>query len=236
MAATARELAAAEEHRRLSEELHDTLGHALVGTLLQIQLAGKLVKTDSEAAFRRLELVEKNVRETLQQVRYALRRGKRGIETLPLHLALESLAAEFRALGGPEVILTFRPDGESVSDLSPGVREALFPPSKRRSPIRSGMERPGASRSRREASGPRLFSVDPGRWCRRRLVCTRNGAFGHGEPDPIRRGDAPVSQPSRPGFSDSSGSEAQVIRILLAEDQTLSAGRFLCPSRDAHWH
>ena len=71
-------------------------------------------------------MVETSVRETLEKVRRALRRGKRGMETLPFHLALESLAAEFRALGGPEVNLSFRPDGESVADLSPRVREALF--------------------------------------------------------------------------------------------------------------
>lgn len=126
MAAAARELARAEEHRRLSEELHDALGHALVGTLLQVQLARKLVKSDADAADQRLELVEKSVRETLERVRHALRRGQRGIEALPLHLALESLAAEFRAFGGPEVSVSFRPDGESVSDLSPEVREALL--------------------------------------------------------------------------------------------------------------
>lgn len=157
MAATARELAAAEEHRRLSEELHDTLGHALVGTLLQIQLAEKLVKTDAEAAFKRLQLVEENVRETLQEVRHALRRGKRGIEMLPLHLALESLVAEFRALGGPEVTLTFRPDGESVSDLSPEVREALFRTAQEAltNSVRHGKAQHIEIEA--EASGPRLY-------------------------------------------------------------------------------
>lgn len=157
MATTARELAAAEEHRRLSEELHDTLGHALVGTLLQVQLAGRLVKTDADAAAQRLELVENSVRETLQQVREALRRGKRGIQTLPLHLALESLAAEFRALGGPEVNLRFRPDGESVSDLSPQVREALFRTVQEAltNAVRHGKARHVEIEA--EASGPRVY-------------------------------------------------------------------------------
>lgn len=157
MATTARELAAAEEHRRLSEELHDTLGHALVGTLLQVQLAGRLVKTDADAAAQRLELVENSVRETLQQVREALRRGKRGIQALPLHLALESLAAEFRALGGPEVNLRFRPDGESVSDLSPQVREALFRTVQEAltNAVRHGKARHVEIEA--EASGPRVY-------------------------------------------------------------------------------
>lgn len=156
-AAMARELAAAEEHRRLSEELHDTLGHALVGTLLQVQLAGELVKRDADAASKRLEMVETSIRETLDRVRRALRRGKRGLETLPFHLALESLAAEFRALGGPEVSLSFRPDGESVADLSPRVREALVRTVQEAltNAVRHGRARRVEIRA--EASGPRLY-------------------------------------------------------------------------------
>lgn len=157
LAATAKELATAEEHRRLSEELHDTLGHALVGTLLQVQLAGQLVKTDAEASAKRLELVEQSIRETLQKVRQALRRGRRGVESLPLHLALESLAAEFRALGGPEVSLTFRPDGESVSDVSPQVGEALFRTAQEA--LTNAVRHGKARRVEIEAqvSGPRLY-------------------------------------------------------------------------------
>lgn len=157
MAAAARELAAAEEHRRLAEELHDTLGHALVGTLLQVQLAGKLVQSNPEAASKRLELVEQNVRETLQEVRRALRRSRRGVEALPLHLALESLVAEFRALGGPEVTLTFRPDGESISDVSAEVREALFRTVQEAltNSVRHGKAQHVVVEA--EASGPRLY-------------------------------------------------------------------------------
>ena len=157
MAATARELAAAEEHRRLSEELHDTLGHALVGTLLQVQLAKRLLDTDAVGASRRLDLVERSVRETLESVRHALHRGKRGAEALPLHRALESLAAEFRALGGPEVTLVFRPDGDSVSDLSPEVRDALFRTVQEAltNSVRHGNARHVVIEA--EASGPRLY-------------------------------------------------------------------------------
>ena len=112
---------------------------------------------EPEAAAARLELVEKNVRETLQEVRHALRRGKRSREALPLHLALESLVAEFRAVGGPEVTLSFRPDGESVSDLGPDVKEALYRTAQEAltNSVRHGKARHVEIEA--EAVGPRLY-------------------------------------------------------------------------------
>lgn len=157
LAAATRDLAAAEAHRRLSEELHDTLGHALVGTLLQVQLAQKLVGSDPQAAVERLRTVEESVRGTLEQVRGALRRGPRGFDSLPLHLALESLAAELRAAGGPEVTLSFHPDGETVSDVSAPVREALVRTVQEAftNSVRHGLARHIAVEV--EVAGPRLY-------------------------------------------------------------------------------
>lgn len=126
LAETTRELAAVEERQRLAEEIHDSLGHALVATLLQVQVVKKLTRTDAEAAEKRLSVVEQNVRQTLDTVRKALQRGRRNRADLPLHHALESLAADFQAAGGPEVQLMFRPDPESVSDVSPQVADVLY--------------------------------------------------------------------------------------------------------------
>lgn len=121
-----RELSAARERQRLAEELHDTLGHALVGALLQVQVAQRLLRADAGEAEARLARVERDLRGTLEKVRHALRRGAEKRDSLPLHLAIESLAADFAAAGGPDVQLVFRPDAESVSDVGPEVTDALY--------------------------------------------------------------------------------------------------------------
>ena len=69
---------------------------------------------------------ERDLRGTLEKVRHALRRGAEKRDSLPLHLAIESLAADFAAAGGPDVQLVFRPDAESVSDVGPEVTDALY--------------------------------------------------------------------------------------------------------------
>lgn len=157
LAETTRELAAAQERERLASEIHDTLGHALVGTLLQVQIARRLVASDPQAARERLELVEQNVRGTLDQVRQLLRRGRRDLHELTLPAALENLAADFEAAGGPKVELVFLPDPASVADLSPQVTEVLYRAAQEAmtNAVRHG--RATCIRLEAEAAGPRLY-------------------------------------------------------------------------------
>lgn len=126
MAEAARELAAAQARERLASAVHDALGHALIGTLLQVQLARKLAASDREAAEKRLDLVEASLRETLGRVRRLLAHGRHDREHLPLHLALEGLVADMEAVGGPEVHLRFKPDAAVASDVDPEVSEAIY--------------------------------------------------------------------------------------------------------------
>jgi len=126
LAETARELAAAEERRKMSEELHDTLGHALVGVLLQAQIAQKLLASDPHEAAAQLASMESSLREALESVRRSLRAGLRGRERLAIDEALRQLAGDFEAAGGPKVEVVVVPGPESVSDLSPEIAEALY--------------------------------------------------------------------------------------------------------------
>lgn len=156
-AETARDLAVAEERQHMAEELHDTLGHALVGTLLQVQVAKKLLRQDPEKATERLAAVEDNIRATLDQVRQALRRGPTRRAQLPLHLALESLAADFAAAGGPTVELTWRADPEDVSDVPEHVADVLYRTTQEAltNAVRHG--RATHVKVELEAAGPRVY-------------------------------------------------------------------------------
>lgn len=127
LAETSRELAAAEERQRLSAELHDTLGHALVATLLQVQVTRRLVDAGRpHEATSRLDLIEQSIKDTLGQVRRSLRRGRHAGEPLSLSDALESLVADFRAAEGPDVELSFQPDAKATAGLVHDVAEALY--------------------------------------------------------------------------------------------------------------
>jgi len=126
MADTTRELAAAHERQRLAEEIHDTLGHALVATLLQVQIARKLTETQPAAVDDRLAQVERNIRQALDNVRTALRQGCLNRDRLPLNLALIGLITDFRAAGGPEVELQFAPDEQTFSGINPKIAEVLY--------------------------------------------------------------------------------------------------------------
>lgn len=156
LAETTRELAAAQERERLAGEIHDTLGHALVATLLQVQIARKLAAADPKEAQNRLELVEQNVRETLDRVRHLLRRGRRDVGEISLPAALENLVADLEAAGGPRVDLVFLPDPASVADVTPRVAEVLYRTAQEAmtNAVRHGRAR--RIRIEAEATGPRL--------------------------------------------------------------------------------
>lgn len=88
-------------------------------------MARRLLASDPAAAGARLGAVEESLRAALAEVRQALRRALRP-ESLPLASALEVLAEDFTAAGGPPVTLEFDPDPTAVSDVSPELAEALY--------------------------------------------------------------------------------------------------------------
>lgn len=66
-------LAAIVERERISRDLHDLLGHTLSTITLKSALAGRLAATDPERAGTEMREVEGISRETLEQVREAVR-------------------------------------------------------------------------------------------------------------------------------------------------------------------
>lgn len=125
LAARARDLAAEKERQRLLGEIHDTIGHALTATLLQVQVARRQLAADPGAATQRLEAIEVALRAALAEVRRSLRHALQP-EALPLASALQVLADDMARAGGPRVDLELIPDPVTVSDLAPRVAEVLY--------------------------------------------------------------------------------------------------------------
>jgi len=157
LAEKTRELAAAEERQRMSEDLHDTLGHALVGTLLQAQIAQKLIEVDPQKARAQLASLEQSLRSTLDQVRQALRAGVKSPARLGIDQALRRLAEDFEAAGGPSVQVSFAPSPENVSDVAPEIADALYRTAQEAltNAVRHGKAK--RVRMELEATGERLF-------------------------------------------------------------------------------
>jgi len=155
MAARTRELAAAQERQRVLGDIHDTIGHALTATLLQVQVVRRQLDTDPAAAAARLADLEVSLRSALGEVRQSLRRAIHPA-ALPLAAALQTLVDDVERAGGPQVTLELVPDAAAVSDLSPAVTEALYRTAQEAltNAIRHGNAR--HVRLRAEVQGPRL--------------------------------------------------------------------------------
>lgn len=155
LAARARELAAAQERQRVLGDIHDSIGHALTATLLQVQVVRRLLDVDPPAAAARLADLETALRAALSDVRQSLRRAIQP-EALPLASALQSLVDDVERAGGPAVTLELMPDAAAVSDVDPAAAEALYRSAQEAitNAIRHGSARHVLVRA--EVQGPRL--------------------------------------------------------------------------------
>ena len=95
-AARIEELAVAEERNRLAREMHDTLGHRLTVSAVQLEGAQKLISRDPQRAVEMVGTVREQVREALGELRATVATLREPIETdLPITAALQRLATSF---------------------------------------------------------------------------------------------------------------------------------------------
>lgn len=117
------QLATIAERERIARDLHDLLGHSLSTITLKAELAASLLTTDPQRAQAEISDVEKLSRQTLAQVRGAVR-GYRATglagEVANAKLALEAAGIHFDYFMAP---LPLRPAAESVLALA--LREAI---------------------------------------------------------------------------------------------------------------
>jgi len=84
-----------EERNRISRELHDTLGHHLTGTLLQIDLAMQMIIVDQDKGMEILQSVYKNVNSSIENVREIVK-NVRPIEYQTYQSSVKVLIEEFK--------------------------------------------------------------------------------------------------------------------------------------------
>lgn len=117
-------LAVVEERNRLSREMHDTLGHRLTSTAVQLEAAQRLLPGQSERAAGMLGEARQEVRQALVELRQTVGRLREPAETeLDLPQALQRLAERFQAASGVQIHLQI---AQHTCVVTPAQRLALY--------------------------------------------------------------------------------------------------------------
>lgn len=123
-AAQAEELAVQQERNRLAREMHDTLGHRLTVSAVQLQAAQRLLPGAPERASEMVGAVLEEIREGLGELRRTVAALRAPVEAdLALAPAMARLAAGFQQATGIAVHLTIADD---LPDLDATQRHALY--------------------------------------------------------------------------------------------------------------
>ena len=84
------------ERKRISREIHDTLGHALTGILAGVDACRVLINIDTDKTKKQLDIVSDVVRQGIKDVRGSLNKLRPGaLEETSLKVALEKMIKEF---------------------------------------------------------------------------------------------------------------------------------------------
>lgn len=97
------------ERKRISRELHDTLGHALTGISAGIDAVAVLVDVDPNRAKLQLKNVSNVVREGISDVRRSLEKLRPGaLDGRTLRDALEKMVADYKELSRLEIAFDYQ--------------------------------------------------------------------------------------------------------------------------------
>ena len=103
----AESLAVAEERNRLSREMHDTLGHRLTVSIVQLEGAGRLLERDTQRAGQMVQTVREQLVEGLAELRATLASLRdSGMTGTSLRKSLQTLVDEYAQATGLAVHLS----------------------------------------------------------------------------------------------------------------------------------
>jgi signal transduction histidine kinase len=123
-AAQAEELAVQQERNRLAREMHDTLGHRLTVSSVQLQAAQRLIPSAPDRATDMVGAVLDEIREGLRELRRTVATLRAPVEAdLALGAAIKRLAVNFQEATGIAVHLTVADD---LPPLDASQRHAMY--------------------------------------------------------------------------------------------------------------
>lgn len=104
-----------EERTRISQALHDKLGHSINGSVYQLEACKALIDHDQAQTEGRLQAVIDNLRESMNEIRDILRRERPDKQKMAL-LQLHGLCEECKSKYGIDAELTIEGDSTLISD------------------------------------------------------------------------------------------------------------------------
>ncbi|MBT6062400.1 MAG: sensor histidine kinase [Anaerolineae bacterium] len=123
-AAQAEELAVAEERNRLAREMHDTLGHRLTVSIVQLEGAERLVDAEPQRAQEMVATVKEQMRAALSELRQAVATLREPLQAdLSITNALKSLGQNFQIATEIEVKMAF---AHNIPKLPIAYRVAIY--------------------------------------------------------------------------------------------------------------
>jgi signal transduction histidine kinase len=115
------DLAADEERKRITRDIHDTVGHTLMSIILMMQAAGKVMKNGDDGVRQFLEQTETQARNGMEETRRALRVLRATVGARPSLVArLNRLAHAFERtflrldIEYQNIPLSFNPEIDSI--------------------------------------------------------------------------------------------------------------------------
>jgi len=122
-AASAEALAVAEERNRLAREMHDTLGHRLTVSIVQLEAAGRLIDGDSSRAAQMIGTVRGQLVEGLDELRHTLAAMRNPPTGSSFPAAMQKLAGDFQRATQMQIHLELP---EALPVLSEAQRMTLY--------------------------------------------------------------------------------------------------------------
>ena len=112
------------ERKRISREIHDTLGHALTGILSGVDACLVLIEIDKDKTKNQLKIVSEVVRQGIKDVRGSLNKLRPGaLEETSLKVALEKMVKEFEEVSHLKIDLYYEWD---KADLEKTKEDIIF--------------------------------------------------------------------------------------------------------------
>lgn len=116
------EVALLEERNRISHEIHDILGHKLIGTIIQMEAARRLMDKDMDTAQAKLDSALESVRKGLSDVRTAVRLMKDDFANRDLVAYLNELMDDTEKMTGVTIERSMTP----LPPLDPMRKKTIY--------------------------------------------------------------------------------------------------------------
>ncbi|MDR7077427.1 signal transduction histidine kinase [Neobacillus niacini] len=105
-----------EERNRISQEIHDKIGHSLTGALFQMEAAKRLMESDSQKATELLQNAINISKEGIENIRMTLKNMKPPTEQVGIH-RMKLFMEEFNSKEQIKAILTYEGNLEIITPI-----------------------------------------------------------------------------------------------------------------------